>query len=60
IPSFVTDRDERIFADPDTFNAERSKRERYQHHAFGAGAHKCIGLHVAKMEVKVVVKVGIR
>jgi len=48
VPSFVTDRDERVFADPDAFNADRSKREKNQHHAFGAGAHKCIGLHVAK------------
>ena len=53
IPSFVTDRDERTFADPDTFNPDRTKKERNQHHAFGAGAHKCIGLHVAKMEVRV-------
>jgi cytochrome P450 len=56
IPSFVTDRDERTFADPDTFNPDRSKKERNQHHAFGAGAHKCIGLHVAKMEVRVVME----
>ena len=56
IPSFVTDRDARTFADPDTFNADRSKKERNQHHAFGAGAHKCIGLHVAKMEVRVVME----
>jgi len=56
VPSFVTDRDERVFADPDAFNADRSKREKNQHHAFGAGAHKCIGLHVAKMEVRVVLE----
>ena len=56
IPSFVTDRDERTFADPDTFNPDRTKKERNQHHAFGAGAHKCIGLHVAKMEVRVVMQ----
>ena len=56
IPSFVTDRDKRTFADPDTFNPDRSKKERNQHHAFGAGAHKCIGLHVAKMEVRVVME----
>jgi len=56
VPSFVTDRDERVFADPDSFNADRSKREKNQHHAFGAGAHKCIGLHVAKMEVRVVLE----
>ena len=46
IPSFVTDRDERTFADPDTFNPDRSKKERNQHHAFGAGAHKCIGQYI--------------
>ena len=56
VPSFVTDRDDRVFADPDIFNPHRSKRERNQHHAFGAGAHKCIGLHVAKMEVRVVLE----
>ena len=56
VPSFVTDRDERVFADPDAFNADRSKREKNQHHAFGAGAHKCFGLHVAKMEVRVVLE----
>ena len=56
VPSFVTDRDDRVFADPDIFNPDRSKRERNQHHAFGAGAHKCIGLHVAKMEVRVVLE----
>lgn len=56
VPSFVTDRDERVFADPNAFNADRSKREKNQHHAFGAGAHKCIGLHVAKMEVRVVLE----
>ena len=56
VPSFVTDRDERVFADPDAFNADRTKREKNHHHAFGAGAHKCIGLHVAKMEVRVVLE----
>jgi cytochrome P450 len=56
VPSFVTDRDDRVFADPDAFNPDRSKREKNQHHAFGAGAHKCIGLHVAKMEVRVVLE----
>ena len=56
VPSFVTDRDDRVFADPDEFNPDRSKREKNQHHAFGAGAHKCIGLHVAKMEVRVVLE----
>ena len=60
IPSFVTDRDERVFASPDSFNPDRSKRERNQHHAFGAGAHKCVGLHLAKMEVRSVLEALIK
>ena len=56
IPSFVTDRDERVFDDSNAFNPKRSKRARNQHHAFGAGVHKCIGLHLAKMEVRVVLE----
>lgn len=54
IPTFVTSRDPREFEQPHTFSTDRSKTELHQHHAFGAGAHKCIGLHLAKLEVGVV------
>lgn len=56
IPSFVTDHDASVFSHPDTFNPDRSATERNRHHAFGAGAHKCLGLHLAKLEVKVVLE----
>jgi len=54
IPTFVTSRDPREFGQPHSFDTDRSKTELHQHHAFGAGAHKCIGLHLAKLEVSVV------
>jgi len=56
IPSFVTDHDGTVFSEPETFNPDRSASERNRHHAFGAGAHKCIGLHLAKLEVRVVLQ----
>lgn len=56
VPSFVTDRDARTFPDPHAFNPARSKQERSLHHAFGAGPHKCIGLHLAKLEINIVLE----
>lgn len=56
IPSYITNRDDRVFAHPDNFNYNRSATERKRHHVFGAGAHKCIGLHLAKLEVRVILQ----
>lgn len=56
IPSFVTDRDADTFPDPHSFNPGRSKVERNMHHAFGDGPHKCIGMHLAKLEVRIVLQ----
>lgn len=56
IPTFVTDRDDRNFSDPHSFNPERSKKEQTMHHAFGDGPHKCIGMHLAKLELRVVLE----
>ena len=56
VPSFVTDRDATTFPDPHNFNPERSKVERTMHHAFGDGPHKCIGMHLAKLEIKIVLE----
>ncbi|MEM9313261.1 MAG: cytochrome P450 [Pseudomonadota bacterium] len=56
VPSYLTDRDPRAFPEPDDFNVERTARERNRHHAFGAGAHKCLGLHLAKLEIQVVLE----
>ena len=56
IPSAITSRDPTVFGAPDTFDTDRSRGEQNRHHAFGAGAHKCIGLHLAKLEVRVVLE----
>lgn len=41
-------RDEEVFEDPFSFNIERTAR----HLAFGHGAHMCLGMHLARMEMK--------
>lgn len=38
------------FDDPRRFNAARSPN---RHLAFGAGAHQCLGLHLARMEMRI-------
>lgn len=42
--------DESEFVDPERIDFER---ERNRHIAFGAGAHRCLGSHLARMELKV-------
>lgn len=42
--------DERVFDNPRKFDASRSPN---RHMAFGAGAHQCLGLHMARMEMKI-------
>ncbi|RZQ61325.1 cytochrome P450 [Amycolatopsis suaedae] len=46
-------RDETVFADPHRFDIGR-RAER--HVAFGFGPHKCIGQHLAKLELRVVLE----
>lgn len=46
-------RDPRKFADPDRFAMDRPNAN--QHIAFGAGPHRCLGMHLARLELKVVV-----
>ncbi|HEY9091971.1 cytochrome P450 [Parasphingorhabdus sp.] len=41
--------DERIFDNPRKFDAARSPN---RHLAFGAGAHQCLGLHLARLEMR--------
>ncbi|KAL2751877.1 hypothetical protein ACRALDRAFT_2045118 [Sodiomyces alcalophilus JCM 7366] len=54
--SYSLHRDERVFADPDTFEPGRwedaSREMRAQLVAFGGGARACIGIHLAKMELR--------
>ncbi len=42
--------DERVFDNPRTFDASRSPN---RHLAFGAGAHQCLGLHLARLEMRI-------
>jgi len=53
IPTFVVDRDARSFPDPHRFDNTRPPGERNLHHAFGSGGHKCAGIHLARLEVRV-------
>ncbi len=42
--------DERVFDNPRKFDASRSPN---RHLAFGGGAHQCLGLHMARLEMKI-------
>ena len=46
-------RDADRFADPDTFDPERTETSNL---TFGYGRHRCIGDHLAKLEIRVVVE----
>ena len=46
-------RDEREFAEPDEFDIER---ETERHVGFGHGQHHCIGIHVARLEGRVLLQ----
>lgn len=47
-------RDPRKFAEPDKFVLDRPNPG--QHLAFGAGPHRCLGMHLARFELKVVLQ----
>lgn len=49
--------DESHFPDPEAFSLERG---RPAHVAFGHGVHKCVGEHLARMEIRVVVEEVLR
>lgn len=46
-------RDAEVFDDPDTFNIDRRPNK---HIAFGYGPHMCIGQHLAKLEMKIMLE----
>lgn len=43
-------RDETVFGHPEQFDATRSPN---RHVAFGSGAHQCLGLHLARLEMRI-------
>jgi cytochrome P450 len=44
----VANRDSAEYADPDEIDLHRQER----HHAFGGGPHRCLGSHLARMEMR--------
>lgn len=46
-------RDESLFADPFTFNPDREKNQQI---AFGYGAHVCLGQHLARLEMRILME----
>jgi cytochrome P450 len=46
-------RDERVFADPFAFKADRSPNAQT---AFGNGVHMCLGLHLARLEIRILLE----
>jgi cytochrome P450 len=48
----AANRDETRFEDPDTFNIFRPVK---QHRSFAFGSHMCLGMHLARMEMRVAV-----
>jgi len=50
----AANRDERYFPDPDTFNPDRNNNEVI---TFGRGPHFCLGLHLARQEMRITLKV---
>lgn len=47
----AANRDERQFADPDRFDVRRNAST---HMSFGAGSHMCLGMHLAKLEMRAI------
>lgn len=47
-------RDERHYPDPDRFNIKRKARDQL---AWGVGAHTCLGMHLARVEMEVLLEV---
>lgn len=52
MPLALADRDPAVFADPHRVDIDRKAR----HIAFGTGTHNCLGIHLAKREIGVVIE----
>ncbi len=52
LPLMLANRDPGVFADPHVVDVDRKPR----HLAFGTGVHTCLGMHLARREVRIVVE----
>ena len=57
VPFGAANRDPAVFADADQVIIDRKLN---RHNAFGAGIHRCVGSHLARMEMKVALEVWLR
>lgn len=51
VSNSIANRDGSVFAEPDTFDVHRSARH---HLAFGYGVHQCLGQHLARLELEII------
>lgn len=54
LPFPAANRDPEVFEDPDQVRLDRANN---RHAAFGLGIHRCVGSHLARMELKVALEV---
>lgn len=52
LPLALANRDPVVFADPHAVDIDRKSR----HIAFGTGTHNCLGVHLAKREIRIVIE----
>ena len=52
--------DERVFADPETFDLHRDEAQLRQILSFGGGRHFCLGANLARLEARVVLRELVR
>jgi cytochrome P450 len=56
----AADHDSEVFPHPDEFDIDRDWRALPPHLAFGFGPHRCVGLHLGRMEATVMLETLIR
>jgi len=56
LPTYLAGRDPRAFENPHVIDIDRKPR----HVTFGLGSHVCIGIHLAKREMKIMIETWLR
>ena len=52
LPTYLAGRDPRAFGNPHVIDIDRKPR----HVTFGSGPHVCLGIHLAKRELRIVIE----